>query len=575
MEENNKLALSNTTNLVVRVSTTVSITNKLIAENNRQLVLEIFERNPKLFIQLISKYYPLSKETITVNIKIWDWRFLSCNKAINKNIDFIDNFFSYLDWTLLIRNLDFEIHLSFIEKYINQINLYDINPDCLVWDNNLLSLYEKHNISYNWKNLFSYKKSLLEVTLNESTYKKFIDKENDSTVLFKSINIDINFFDKCKDVIAWKTISGLKNIDWSKKLIDRYIKYWDWNVLSSNPAIRFNDWLENYKNYINYFYLTSNESFDITTIFLKENKNKELNWHSISSNENIKWDIETISLFEEKIKWFYFSSKYYFSKDMIVKFDNFINFKNLSNNKNVIFDYEIIKRYEDKLHFYYLSWRNDIIWNEKLITDFSEKWDWPNLSNNENIQFTKELINKFENKLLFNFNDNNPDSFYGSYFGASIYGLSSNKNTVWSIALIENYIDRWNWEELSGNINLPWTLELIEKYNNKWDWNNLSYNSKLAWSEDLIQKYEDKWNWSKLSSNENLPWTIELLKKYEDKWDYYYLSKNKNIIWSLTLLHKHSEKLESSKTIWNILQPFIDDEMVIQIIKNNKNQKKI
>ena len=60
MEENNKLALSNTTNLVVRVSTTVSITNKLIAENNRQLVLEIFEKNPKLFIEFIYKYYTLN-----------------------------------------------------------------------------------------------------------------------------------------------------------------------------------------------------------------------------------------------------------------------------------------------------------------------------------------------------------------------------------------------------------------------------------------------------------------------------------------------------------------------------------
>lgn len=62
MEENNKLALSNTTNLVMRVSTTVSITNKLIAENNRQLVLEIFERNPEMFVTLISANYNLTND---------------------------------------------------------------------------------------------------------------------------------------------------------------------------------------------------------------------------------------------------------------------------------------------------------------------------------------------------------------------------------------------------------------------------------------------------------------------------------------------------------------------------------
>ncbi len=48
---------------------------------------------------------------------------------------------------------------------------------------------------------------------------------------------------------------------------------------------------------------------------------------------------------------------------------------------------------------------------------------------------------------------------------------------------------------------MPWSIALIEKYKEKWDWNSLSHNKSLPWSIALIKKYKEKWNWINLTRN--------------------------------------------------------------------------
>ena len=71
MEENNKLIPITQNNIVQKANTSISITNKLIFENNQKLVMEISTRHPQLFISLISIYYPLNEELISKYV--WDW----------------------------------------------------------------------------------------------------------------------------------------------------------------------------------------------------------------------------------------------------------------------------------------------------------------------------------------------------------------------------------------------------------------------------------------------------------------------------------------------------------------------
>ena len=60
MEKENKVVAQSQKNLLAKVNSSIGITNKLITENNKKLVVEIFEQNPKFFIDLISEYYPLT-----------------------------------------------------------------------------------------------------------------------------------------------------------------------------------------------------------------------------------------------------------------------------------------------------------------------------------------------------------------------------------------------------------------------------------------------------------------------------------------------------------------------------------
>ena len=69
---------------------------------------------------------------------------------------------------------------------------------------------------------------------------------------------------------------------------------------------------------------------------------------------------------------------------------------------------------------------------------------------------------------------------------------------------------------------MPWSIALIERFETRWEWDflGLSWNQALPWSIALIERFEDRWNWGDLSNNEALPWSIDLLEKFKYKWSW-------------------------------------------------------
>ena len=51
------------------------------------------------------------------------------------------------------------------------------------------------------------------------------------------------------------------------------------------------------------------------------------------------------------------------------------------------------------------------------------------------------------------------------------------------------------------------------------------------------------------------------------------MSNNNGIPWSVKLIHTFSEKLSSSEKIWNTLKPYVDDEIVIELLEEIKTGK--
>jgi hypothetical protein len=98
MDKNNQLIPASQNNLIPKVANTLSITNKLIIESNRKLVMDIFIKNPKLFINLISEYYPLNEVLLEKYENKWDWEILSRNTNIPWSSELIGIFEEKWNW---------------------------------------------------------------------------------------------------------------------------------------------------------------------------------------------------------------------------------------------------------------------------------------------------------------------------------------------------------------------------------------------------------------------------------------------------------------------------------------------
>lgn len=495
MENENKVVALSQKNLLAKVNSSIGITNKLIAENNKKLVVEIFERNPKFFIDLISKFYPLNVEMMAYE-KHLNWNTISL----------------YNDLTILLRNS-------------NPEGLYKLN----------------------------------------------------------SLN--------------WKSLSRNKKIEWSSKIIDKFIDKWNWSSLSRNETVPFDQEL---------IYKFS-ERWD---------------WDSFSYNDKFPWSFELVDKYEDKLEFscaaipaiplsikliekhkniwnvHHWSSINYFNKfitwNEVFLYKEYFLLEALSSNENLIWTLELINQYEDKWNWSSLSANKNLPWSLELLEKYEHRWDWNNISNNQSIEWTAKLIERFDNKLYFDtiLNDNQINE--GEYWCEdSNYGLSSNKNVCLTEELIEKYIDRWNWSILSENEKLPWSVDFFNKYILRWDLHKLSGNNKFPFTEVIISTYEERWQWIvstpkpyyggylydlDLSSNEHLPWSESFIDKYAERWNWSNLFNNMSINWSIKLLNKHSDKLicsnnDTPSSIWNTLSPYIDDELMIKLLEDIKNGK--
>ncbi|GAB3585717.1 hypothetical protein [Hymenobacter daeguensis] len=96
--------------------------------------------------------------------------------------------------------------------------------------------------------------------------------------------------------------------------------------------------------------------------------------------------------------------------------------------------------------------------------------------------------------------------------------LSQREDLPWSIELLEEFVDRWNWSLLALNEGIIWDIPLIERFIKRVDFRALSARPDLPWTPEMIGQYVDKWDWKTLSGNPGLPWSYELLKAHEERW---------------------------------------------------------
>ena len=149
------------------------------------------------------------------------------------------------------------------------------------------------------------------------------------------------------------------------------------------------------------------------------------------------------------------------------------------------------------------------------------------------------------------------DDEFGPMDLPEIKGISDNTNIEWSLELIDQFKEKWNWKHLSRNVSLNWWSEaLLKFFEDKWDWIELSNNINLNLNFDLIEKFKTKWNWDSsnfhrditkleidkkiitgICGNSSISWDYEIINKFQDLIDWHALSLNSNIEFTSNIRH--------------------------------------
>ena len=259
------------------------------------------------------------------------------------------------------------------------------------------------------------------------------------------------------------------------------------------------------------------------------------------------------------------------------KFDKCLNWSKIIQNMRPIYDPKIINRILNKTNNDWLSFlKNQKNEGIKFIRFFKGEIDWAVVTQFKGIVFNIKLIDEFKDYLIFtnrvienrqyldsrSNGDINLYNLVGNQYRVGEFpnqsqaridfiNLSKAQNIDWSIQLISNFSEYWDWEDLSNNIHIPFNKELIENFKMKWNWEVLSSNTHIPFNIGLIEEFKMKWDWEVLSSNTHIPFSLELIEEFKLKWDWGNLSLNEGIRWTKELVISFNKYINKSAISYN------------------------
>lgn len=212
----------------------------------------------------------------------WNTYELAANESIPWSLSLFDKYIdeSYLKDFLVEINPRIFGNLDLVEKYIDKIDWYHVssNPNLPWQEKNLITLWAD---KINW----------CGISKNETIFK--LDPE------FFNKHLNIWEFDKSK---YFAFLSENQSIKFDKELIDRYLRFWDWQDLCDNPGVPWTQQLiEHFSNMVYWggnvdtFITEDQDGNSIPPIPAKHFQ------YGLISNTSIPWSIDIIRNFESKI----------------------------------------------------------------------------------------------------------------------------------------------------------------------------------------------------------------------------------------------------------------------------------
>ncbi len=425
-----------------KVSTQITITDKLIYAKQRYEVIEFLSVNSDFFYFIIYEHYINEKGN---------------QNPLENSIDyylwvksFIDKYSYMIDWDRLSRT--FPWSTQFIELYENQ------------WDWSSLS----RNISLPWT------KTLIETYKDKWCWSGL--SRNPSLPWSKK------FIDLYQDKWDWSSMSKNSMIPWSEELIEEYKDKWDWIPLSCDSwymnrkkVVPFTiELIEKYKDFWNWNCLSHNQLLPWSESLIERYKER-WSWRTISFNIKIPQKLTFLGKFKENLDWRY-------SLIRITEINEFNEFyKNnltlLSNvsisiNINLPINSSFIEQYKNNItennpptFFEYggISSNLTLPWSVPFILEQFDNLNLEALLKNKSIPWTIEYFNSLKEHLC--------------KIGIGCSKFQENETFNWSIKLIKENIE---YLEYRDNDLLHYSLAL-----NKACWKNVF---KKFFNDDLIDE---------------------------------------------------------------------------------------
>ncbi|RKS93846.1 UvrD-like helicase family protein [Flavobacterium limicola] len=354
---------------------------KELAEN-KDIVKEIFLKNPKLFVDLISRYYSLNDKLIEKYKDVWSWHSLAIFNNQPLSVESIEKFKDSWEWDTLSENKALPWSPELIEKFSDKWNWNRLSfNEALPWS---IEFIERFSDKWDWEGLSS----------NEA--------------LTRSLKVILSYEDKW----TWERLSYNEGLPWSYFIILLYSQKLDWKKLSENKAIPWDcKLIEEFK-----------DNWD---------------WSELSSNKALPWSIELIEKFKDNWNWNKLSSNSAlpWNNKFFEKYLNEWDWSGLSNNVNILWTEQFIREYEEKWDWRLLSFNKSFPWNIEFIEQYIDKWNWLGFSSNENLPWSIGFFEKHEDKWLTDEKDWRNKRIF--------MFLSKNTSLPWSVKFINKFPEKW------------------------------------------------------------------------------------------------------------------------------------
>lgn len=342
--------------------------------------------------------------------------------------------------------------------------------------------------------------------------------------------------------VDWRLLSSNRGRFWTRALLDKYARRWDFGLLSKNPALPW--------------------SVELISAF-----EPRWSWLELSANPGLEWSAELLAAFRGRWVWSRVAA------NPAVRWDATLLSRHRSELDAIDPEFRPHERPKQiapgvtlcETGWHHLQQNRSAVWSE--ILPLIPRPVWSLLSRNPALPWSKLFLVEHEHEID---------------FGC----LAVNGAVPWDLGLIDRHADQLGWLQLAANPALPWSDELLRRFESHAEsvWKRLSGNSGARWTPRQLSAHRHSLDWSAISSsaaleedtietfadrldfeaglpvNRRLPWSARLIERWRDQWSWSCLGTNPALPWSTGLLLRFGDRwqLESfgqNDVGWALLRP--------------------